>query len=84
MLHSLRRKLHAIDDDSETAASFSIMTMQLIVDHAPAAMVSSDVRSMLCDLGRAARPHEACGALIGRCEYGSFWEFDTVIPVANA
>ena len=73
-----------IDDDSGTAASWSVMTKQLIVDRAPAAMVSSAVRSMLRDLGRAARPREACGALLGRCEYGSYWEIETVIPVANA
>ena len=59
-----------------------MMTKQLI-DRAPAAMASAEVRSMLCDLGRAARPREACGALLGRCEYGSYWEIGTVIPVAN-
>jgi proteasome lid subunit RPN8/RPN11 len=60
------------------------MTKQLIVDGTPEAMVSSAVRSMLCDLGRLARPREACGALLGRCEYGSYWEIDSVFAVDNA
>ena len=60
------------------------MTKQLIVDRAPEAVVSSAIRSTLCELGRAARPEEACGALLGRCEYGSHWEIDAVVRVANA
>ena len=60
------------------------MTEQMIVDPARTAMVSSTVRSLLCDLGHAARPHEACGALLGRCAYGSYWEIDSVLPVDNA
>ncbi|MEX2281737.1 MAG: M67 family metallopeptidase [Gemmatimonadota bacterium] len=50
----------------------------------PAVSAPASVLSALRRLAGAARPQEACGALLGRCEYGVWWEIATIITVPNA
>ncbi len=50
----------------------------------PAVTAPASVWSALRELSRVAGPQEACGALMGHCEYGVSWDIRMVLAVPNA